>query len=270
MTVPRAKARTVLHLAPHPDDELIGAGATLLGLKRAAWRVVSFACGLGRPEHRDRRRREFVAASERAGFDRDIQEPPVGLSRGDDLARAQEVLTDATVKCIRRYEATLVVAPSPHDAHHGHEVVGRAVRDALESLGDEAPVWWMWGIWADLPLPTLLFPFSDDLLDEVLNALRAYRGELERNDYARLVCARAAANSVLGPERVFKFGARGLAEPYAELLTEVVFRGGEWQMCKPRKLDARDPMPGAQPDALIDWWLYEPSEGSRLRAVRAP
>ena len=58
---------TVLHLSPHPDDEVLGAGATLLGLREAGHRVINLACSLGRPEQQDRRRAEVTDACRRAG-----------------------------------------------------------------------------------------------------------------------------------------------------------------------------------------------------------
>ena len=36
-------ARTVLHLSPHPDDEIAGMPATLMALRDAGWRVVNVA-----------------------------------------------------------------------------------------------------------------------------------------------------------------------------------------------------------------------------------
>ena len=56
----------------------------------------------------------------------------------------------------------------------------------------------------------------------MLAALAAHEGELRRNDYRRLVSARAELNASLGPELVFGFGSA--APPglrYVELLTEV-------------------------------------------------
>ena len=38
-------ARTLLHLSPHPDDELAGMPATLMALRDAGWRIVNLACG---------------------------------------------------------------------------------------------------------------------------------------------------------------------------------------------------------------------------------
>ena len=58
----------VLHLSPHPDDEVLGAGATLMGLREHGHRVINLACSLGRPDQQERRRREVEEACERAGF----------------------------------------------------------------------------------------------------------------------------------------------------------------------------------------------------------
>jgi LmbE family N-acetylglucosaminyl deacetylase len=46
---------TALHIAPHPDDELLGAGGTLLRLCDSGWTVVNLACSLGRPADTVRR-----------------------------------------------------------------------------------------------------------------------------------------------------------------------------------------------------------------------
>ena len=70
-------ARTVLHLSPHPDDEVVGMPATLMALRDAGWRVVNLACGLGRPAQHQRRRAEVEEACRRAGFELLPCEPPL-------------------------------------------------------------------------------------------------------------------------------------------------------------------------------------------------
>jgi len=164
---------------------------------------------------------------------------------------------------VRQEAVDIVFSPSPHDRHPGHEVVGRAALDALSPLEDGAPAWWMWGVWADLPFPTLITYFRSEGLQQILHALDAHAGELERNDYRRLVEGRAQANAVLGPERVFGFGGgRGPGE-LAELATEVVFRDGEWLLGRPRELDPREPLvePTREP---LSAWLMEPSLTQRF------
>jgi len=207
---------SVLHLAPHPDDEVLGAGATLLGLRAHGHRVVNLACSLGRaPERRERRRAELVDACERAGFEL------VVLER-DGL--------DATARgIVEREGVDLVIAPDPEDAHPAHAEVAAAARRVVEATGARL---WTWGLWRDLARPTLYCGFDEERLAQLQHVLAAHRGELERNDFAELLRARAIAARVLGAERVFGLGAARRPEPYAELLAD----GGP-----PRVLDLADP-----------------------------
>ena len=94
---------------------------------------------------------------------------------------------------------SIVVSPSPHDVHHGHETVGRGVQWAMAEL-DPAVRWWMWGVWGDLPAPNVFYAFDQRVLDRAGHILEAYTGELERNDYRRYLSGRAAANAVMGSE----------------------------------------------------------------------
>jgi LmbE family N-acetylglucosaminyl deacetylase len=254
---------TVLHLAPHPDDEVIAAPGTLLALRDAGHRVVSLACSLGRPEQQARRRAELTDACERAGLELLIHEPPLDLSAGDDLGRARRALAASVERLVRQLDAPLVIAPSPHDRHHGHEVVGRAAVDALS--WDGAPRLWLWGLWASLPLPTLYVAFGEDVLERALDAVRAHAGELARNDYVALVRARAIAGRVQGSEQVFGYGAAAPPGQFAEVLTEVAFAGTEWWAGVPRELDAGAPLAPVPRDRPLGWWLRAPGFGDRVR-----
>ena len=252
-----AGALTVLHVAPHPDDEVIGAPATLLQLLDAGHRIVNLACSLGRPEHAERRRREVTEACRRAGFELQIVKPPVGISGDDDLELAQERLTREVRRRVRDLGVDLVVAPTPHDGHYGHEAVGRAVRDALAA--DDAPRLWMWAIWADLPLPTLFAPFGEAELARASHALSAHAGEVGRNDYVEMLRCRGVTSRVLGAERVFGFGRPGHDGPFAEILTEVASAGGEWWAGAPRIPDPADPLAAVPRERPLGWWMNAPS-----------
>lgn len=258
-----AERLTVLHLAPHPDDEVIGAPATLIRLRDAGHRVINLACSLGRPDQQDRRRGEAVEACRRAGFELQVLEPTLRISSGDDLERARRTLTDEIRRLVQDLEIGLVVAPSPQDGHYGHEVVGQAARDALAV--EEAPRLWMWAIWADLPLPTLFAPFGEEALARATYALCAHAGELGRNDYVHLLRCRGVTARVLGAERVFGFGAQGRDVPYAELLTEVAYGDGEWWAGAPREPDPANPLAEIGQDRPLGWWMTGPSFNTRLR-----
>jgi hypothetical protein len=253
---------TLLHLAPHPDDEVMGGPAIMLGLQASGHRIVNLACSLGRPGDRERREAEARESARRTGFELIVPSSSVSISSGDDLDSAKRELASQIDRLVRAEAVDIVFSPSPHDRHPGHEVVGRAALAALSGL-DGAPAWWMWNLWGELPFPTLIAHFGPERLREVVRALEAYGGELERNDYRRLVRGRAEANAVLGPERVFGFGAQGGRGEFAELATEVVRRGGEWLLGSPRELDPGNPLAEPTPKPLSGW-LEAPSLTQRF------
>jgi LmbE family N-acetylglucosaminyl deacetylase len=226
----------VLHAAPHPDDELIGAPATLMALRDEGHEIVNLACSLGRPEDAARRRAELEEACRRARFE---------LVVGD----LETLLTE------RPFD--LLLGPSPHDRHSLHESVGRALVAALEKgLGPDRL--WLWGLWGALPFPTTAVEFDERRLEEIQHALAAHESQVSRNDYRRLVAGRGMASTVLGAELIFGFGEEGLAGPYAELTSEVVRVGSDWRLGAPRVLDPREPFP--EPTGReVGGWLHSPS-----------
>jgi len=122
----------------------------------------------------------------------------------------------------------------------------------------------MWGIWGDLPLPTLATAFDVVRLEQILAALAAYGGELQRNDYRRLVKARAETNASRGPELLFGFGSAAPKEVrFVELLTEAAWVDGTWLLGKARWLDSSTPL--ADPShTAVSAWLDAPTETSRF------
>jgi LmbE family N-acetylglucosaminyl deacetylase len=257
--------RTVLHLSPHPDDEVVGMPGALMALRDAGWRIVNLACGLGRPAQHQRRRSEVEAACRRAGFELLPCEPPLALSAGDDLAAAEEKLVTLLGGLLTALAPDIVGAPSPHDGHHAHELVGRAARRAIHAHPGSAPPLWLWGVWADLPFPTMIAPFDKARLAEIKHALAAHASEQARLPLDRLVEARAILNAGVGEERVHGSGLSGdRAVAYAELLCEVVLEASGWVLGSARRFDAEAPLasPSARP---IGWWLEAESVHERLR-----
>jgi LmbE family N-acetylglucosaminyl deacetylase len=185
----------VVAFAPHPDDEVLGAGATLLHLQEAGERV-TVVCA---PPKDPARAGEFEESCRRLGVADARVEPEVKIPGG----------------------CTLVLGPQPGDGHPAHERMARAIATALAKLGDAAPRWWQWGLWRDLPSPTRLTAFDEERMAVLEHALSAHASQLDRGDFIRLLRGRAMAAAVLGPERIHGYGAPGISAPYAELLTEV-------------------------------------------------
>jgi LmbE family N-acetylglucosaminyl deacetylase len=249
---------TVLHVAPHPDDEALGCPGVLLHLLDRGWRIVSVLASLGVPEQWERRRAEFEEASRRAEFIPVILDPPLDISLPSDLSSATDRLAFELPQIAVEYDASVVVSPSPHDVHHGHETVARGVRRAVAELPSSTR-WWMWGIWGDLAVPNVFFPFDEPDLRRMLHILEAYQGELERNDYRRLLAGRATTNAVLGSERIFGFGSPATSSlPYAEVLTEVRRIGSRWMASRGHQLD-EGPLPDVRFDKDLTAWVESPS-----------
>jgi LmbE family N-acetylglucosaminyl deacetylase len=246
----------VLHVSPHPDDELLGAPAALMALRDAGHQVLNLVVSLGRRPDHSRRRKEAEVACDRAGFDVVFADPPVDISR-DNLVDAQAEVRRLVEEHLDERGPSAVVSPSPHDRHHGHEVVARGVREALRGRPDP-PIWWMWGLWGALPFPNLFVPFDEDRREEIVAALEAHAGEIARNDYLRLVGARGLANVVLGPELIHEFGAPGRDSEYADLLSEVLRHQGGWWLGRPRDLDPANAF-DTEPHKKADAWVDAPS-----------
>jgi LmbE family N-acetylglucosaminyl deacetylase len=258
---------TLVHVAPHPDDEAVGCPGALLHLLDRGWRIVSVIASLGFHEQWERRRAEAEEASRRAGFVPVFLDPPLGISVGDDLERATQRVADAVPLLLGEYDASIVVSPSPHDVHHGHETVGRGVQRAMTTLSPSVR-WWMWGVWGDLPAPNLFYPFDEGALARMLNILEAYQGELDRNDYRRLLTGRAMTIGVMGSERVFGFGSAAASTlPYAEVLTEVRHLGGRWMASDPHQLD-EGPSPESSFSVDLTAWVESPSAHQLVGWIR--
>jgi LmbE family N-acetylglucosaminyl deacetylase len=260
-------APTILHVAPHPDDEAVGCPGALLHLLDRGWNVVSLIASLGFSGQRERRRAEAEDAAVRAGFQPVFLDPPLNLDLDGDLALATRRVATELPNLVEELEASIVVSPSPHDVHHAHEAVGRGVQRAMAALPPTVR-WWMWGVWGDLPAPNVYYGYDAAVLDRALHILDAYAGELERNDYRPFLSGRAAANAVMGSERVFGFGSPlATNNPYAELLTEVRRIDGRFLASEPHMLD-EGPFPDAGFDLDLTPWLESPSVRELVGHVR--
>ncbi len=248
-----------LTVSPHPDDDLLGLGATLAILLEQSWTVRNLACSLGRTSDRERRLGELREAGRRLGFTSTLMEPAAGLGRDDDPERAVLDVADAVTELIAVHTPDVVISPHLGDGHRGHEVVAQGVRTALER-STSGPVWWAYGIWHDLPRPNVFVPYDDPVLARVLHALAAYEGENARSHYDEMYPARAVVNRTLGSERVFGFGTATAGEsPYADVLTELRYGDRGWQYAEPRMLDASAALESTWLPGNVDWWVGRPS-----------
>lgn len=143
----------VVVVAPHPDDESLGAGGLVAGLSSAgiAVRVVicsdgGAAFGQTAPANADLvtlRSAEVRAAVERLSGRAPIELHELGLPDGELAANAGRLAEYFESLFV---DADLLVSPWPGDGHPDHEAVGLAVRASSGGRPVlEYPIWaWHW------------------------------------------------------------------------------------------------------------------------------
>ena len=237
----------LLVIAPHPDDEILGAGAAHIALARAGHEVRVYPVTLGRRADHERRHEELAHSCRVAGLEL-LDVAPLDMSAGEHDALPAAAARLAAELPAHLEGVDVVSGPSPRDVHPAHAAVAGAVATAIETAGADRRLW-LWSIWGTVPRPTLWFPFAEDLLDHQLAALAEHRSQVARAAFQRLVRGRAEAASVLGPELLYGFGVQrpdeAAGQEYAELLCEVVRHDGVWLAGRERRLDPAEPLGGA-------------------------
>jgi LmbE family N-acetylglucosaminyl deacetylase len=181
-------------VAPHPDDETLGLGATAAHLAASGVevQVVSASDGgaaqLGAsPAHRTRleriRRREQLRATEILGV-----RPPASLGLPDgQLADHEDRLTDLLAAILASgAPGTWCAATWRGDGHPDHETIGRAAAAACERTGVtllEYPVWmWHWASPGDPAVPwgrAYSIPVPDSAAHRKYLAAQCFRSQFE-------------------------------------------------------------------------------------------
>lgn len=131
---------SLLVAGAHPDDIEIGAGGTLLSLAQSYPRLrVRYVVLTGTPARRLEARDAASAFLPGADVTVELHDLPEGR-----LPVAWGAVKDVIEQVARSWQPDLVIAPSGHDAHQDHRVIGQILptvfRDALY-LAYEIPKW---------------------------------------------------------------------------------------------------------------------------------
>jgi len=254
----------VLLISPHPDDELIGAGAAATALADRGHQVHNYAPSLGSSKHKERQR-ELLDVCTRVGFQCHISQVAAAYTRREDNHDAWHTWRQEIEELAELTD--VIIAPWPQDAHPLHESIGQLA--AAAALHSNTTIWF-WGLWSDLPLPNLINFFSGNRLETVNAALEIHQSQLAKTDYRKLIAGRALTNAALGPSKAFGFD-HSLKRPteHAELLTEVRPAGGSLLLSAPRVLDLDDPLPETESRQDILQILMSASLQSKLMFNRS-
>ena len=156
--------RAMLLVAPHPDDETLGFGASAATLQARDIKVQVVSVSDGdasnprpsaaqRSELAEMRRTELRGATEILGLS-----PPIHLGLPDgELAKHTLELADRLTELLDGVPGTWLAATWRGDGHPDHEAVGRAAATVADSVGVplvEYPVWmWHWASPNDAAVP---------------------------------------------------------------------------------------------------------------------
>ena len=148
ISVPAPGGRVAV-VAPHPDDETLGAGATTADLVTRGFdvEIIIVSDGAASHAHADLSAIRMIEASRAAdalGVERPVRF--LGLPDGD-LVGCEGRLMRSLTSCLAG--ASLVIAPRIGDGHPDHEATAVAVTLAIDALPvDSRPVVWRYAIWA--------------------------------------------------------------------------------------------------------------------------
>jgi LmbE family N-acetylglucosaminyl deacetylase len=196
--------RSVVILAAHPDDEVLGAGGMIAALAAAGARLRLVAVTDGEASHPGhtapgelarRRIAETAAALRVLGAERTevirLGLPDTGVAtRESHLVARLATLGAGFDVCL---------APWEHDAHPDHEAVGRAARRAGPPVLFY-PVWmWHWSHPGDTAVPwdqAVQMPLAPGIAAGKRLAIRCFHSQLSPRD---------GAGPVLSPETIAHF-----------------------------------------------------------------
>ncbi|HTE05757.1 MAG TPA: PIG-L family deacetylase [Planctomycetota bacterium] len=203
LTAPPRRGR-VLVVAPHPDDEAIGPGATLLlhgGLGDSVDALFVTSGVHGDHRHAEdpasyvaRRQAEARAAAAVLGVQRtEFWGYPDGMVvTAADLAAVTARLTEL----LARTRPDVIYAPHLGESHSDHHFVARAVQAAHRDAASGASLYG-YEVWS--PLDADLAVDVGAVYPRKLDAIRCYASQLQSNDIPRAVDGLNRYRAVLLP-----------------------------------------------------------------------
>lgn len=185
--------KRVLVLSPHPDDEIIGCGGTLLRLVRAGARVTvlqatdgSASAALeGAPEsvRRGIRLDEARAVAGAAGF-----EPTIFWREDNADFRLREDLVRRLRESLRELRPAMVFTPFLADIHADHLTLNRILAAALEGADDPPPTIVGYEVWS--LSPANLWCDVTSCMADVERLLMLYETAMKVDDFVHMCSAR--------------------------------------------------------------------------------
>lgn len=216
LEVPAPRGRIVV-LAPHPDDELIGPGGTLIQSLQAGADVRVVYLTSGEPQEKAIREAEAVYIAEKLGFEPVFLGWPVGAIPIDSTAQGQ------LATAINGFSADIVMMPFVLDDHDDH----RRCSQLLLAAFDAALIPNDLSIWAYQVYSPGLANVAVDVTREIATKqqyIRLYHSQMASRDWANFSMGLSAWNS--------RFLANRPQAAYGELFFKVPLKDYA-EICRP-------------------------------------
>jgi LmbE family N-acetylglucosaminyl deacetylase len=214
--MPKPKPRpptSVVVLAPHPDDEVLGCGGALCRHAAAGDRIVvvfltSGELGLKRLAREDAWR---IREDEARAAARILGIAAVEFLRGPDwgLKEARPTLAPAVRDTLLCEQPRVIYLPHPGDGHPDHQAVLPLLRRALGRRRRAVPELRAFEVWTPLPSYDQVVDITEQM-PRKLKALRAHRSQLGEFDYIRAITGLNQYRGLLAARR-----------PYAEVFQTI-------------------------------------------------
>jgi len=185
----------VLVLAPHPDDEAIGAGGTLVAHVRAGSEVcvLYLTDGGGVEAERDRQIATRRAEAEAAG--RQLGAAQVFWENADTRLTNDPATVDALAALLDERKPDRIYVPSFFDTHYDHFATNQILVDATARSGWQGTVCG-YEVWDAVPFPNYMVDVSPHV-DERDAVLAHYRTPHATTDFTKLCRYRSSVHYTL-------------------------------------------------------------------------
>jgi len=208
--------KTVLVVSPHPDDETLGCGGTLLkhraGDDSVYWLIVTEMtrdAGYSARQIQSRKK-EIDAVASRYGF-KDVLQLRFATTRLDVTPMTE--LIEAMGEAIKKVKTDWVYVPYPHDVHTDHRAVFDAVASAAkwfrgpsierilayETLSETG-----FSLETDSGFKPNTYINIEDHLDGKIEIMKLYQGEMGPSPFPRSEATISALATLRGAEAGFK------------------------------------------------------------------
>jgi LmbE family N-acetylglucosaminyl deacetylase len=189
-----------LVLAPHPDDETLGAGGLIAKLRNRDIPVTVVAITDGENAYSDTKDLDATRVLEQTEALHRLGVPESMIHRlmlpDRNVSAHEDELVDLLLPLLT--PETHVIAPWDRDFHPDHEAAGRAATRVAQRVGLSVSYYFFWTWHRGSPdtlngLPVMKLTLSDAELQTKLYALQAHLSQLEHSDGQPILSAELLA-----------------------------------------------------------------------------